>query len=141
MASETIALSGKAYVAHGGNKEHNARAKFATGDKVFLVVEGTVRAFEESESQSSGKETKLKARLDEATVLTGADEKEFRQILADQRRVREDKVDKDQGRLEVVDDYTGLNKQELVDLCKERGLAIGNRSKAELADLLRANDG
>lgn len=107
------------------------------GDKIVLVVEGTVRAFEDSSPAHRGDIVVAKARVGECIVLTGDEYDEFMGRLSEQRADR-----KSPGQTTITDapddEYSGLSHFEARALCKDRGLnARGSRDA--LIQRLREN--
>lgn len=133
---DEIAFNGRATV-----KGQPGTTGVTNDDEVVAVVTGPFRAFEDVRRQQGGLVTVGKVTTGEIMVLTGEEADEFRERLQEQRRVRGDNVNPEQGGLSsgLGEDYEAWQFRDLQAECKNRDVNAKG-SRAELIERLRESE-
>lgn len=108
------------------------------GDRVLVVVEGTLRAFEEISSAHEGDFEIAKARTGEALLLTDDQARDFAETF---ETMRHEKAGGVRGQIGLMDEYTNLTLGGLRVLCTDRKLGWSkDDSEDDLRGILRRAD-
>lgn len=112
------------------------RAKL--GDRVMIVVEGTLRAFETVSSSHAGDYTIAKARTGEAIILSDQEAQQFAPQLDELRHLRNGGV-RGQEKIDAMDtdEFTNMSLEGLRVIANDRGFDTAGFDAEELRDILR----